>query len=161
MFYGHEALSSVYLKPRTDEQSWEGMFGVCKTTAHGRWESCSHVVVEAPGEKECQYTVSTTVIVVLNPEEPSLEVSAKVEKTTTKSCKIKPAHLEVSHIENVGELLESNEMDLRSNLERVLIPKNQEIVSNIQKKKSFRPPTNPLMGMVMNSDILKKKLNKG
>lgn len=167
LYYGHQALSSVYLKPRNNnnnnnsEDSWEGQFMISKTTARGQWESCSHVMVDAPGEKDCQYTVSTTVTVILDPEQPPLQVSAKVKKTTTKVCKINASHMQVSHIENVGEILESNEMDLRSNLERVYIPKNQEIVSNIQKKKSFRPPTNPLMGMVMSSDMLKKKLNKG
>jgi hypothetical protein len=81
----------------------------------------------------------------------------------TRSCKIqtdKGIPINVSHIEHIGTLIESNEIDLRSNLERVLIPKNHETLDAIQKKQISRPQMNPLMGMVMNSDVLKKKLAK-
>jgi hypothetical protein len=64
-----------------------------------------------------------------------------------------------SHIENLGTLIEANEIDLRSSMERVHVPKTQEIMNDIQKSEPKRPvAVNPLMGMIMNSDMLKKKL---
>jgi F-actin capping protein, beta subunit len=171
LYYGHESAGSVYLK-KSEAYSFEGLFGIHKKVASGSWKSASLVRVHEPSEKECTYTVETFVCLTLDPlgstdQESALPTSADISLTTskevTRSCKIqtdKGIPINVSHIEHIGTLIESNEIDLRSNLERVLIPKNQEILDTIQKKRISRPQVNPLMGMVMNSDVLKKKLAK-
>jgi hypothetical protein len=166
MYYGHEAVGSVFLKD-TEDGTLDGIFGIQKKSPSGTWDSISFVKVDVPGEKECQYSVKTAVLLVLKSTadgdpNTNVEISLMVSKDVTKTCKITPdLPIHVYHMEHVGELIEANEIDLRSNLEKVLIPKNLEILERIQKKEdqhNRRPPVNPLMGMVMNSDMLKKKL---
>lgn len=62
-----------------------------------------------------------------------------------------------SHIENIGTILEANEIEMRSNLERVLIPNTVEVIGAIQKEPEAPKAVNPLVGMIMSSDVLKKK----
>ena len=173
LYYGHESVGSVFLKESKDGGgSFEGLFGILKKTSNGAWNSASIVHVGEPGEKECTYRVETSLWVVLEPSidgddeaccSTSTDVSLTVSKEVTKTCKLFPDKipLHVSHIENLGTLIEANEIDLRSSLEKVLIPKNHEIFDTVQQKKreTTRPQINPLMGMVMNSDLLKKKLS--
>ena len=101
---------------------------------------------------------------VLDPTEGNssatkVDLSANVSKETSKTCKVSSSSISSSHIENIGTLIEANEIDLRSTVERVHIPKTHEIMNDIQKSEPKRPvAVNPLMGMIMNSDMLKKKL---
>jgi F-actin capping protein, beta subunit len=172
LYYGHEAAGSVFLKT-SESGPFEGMFGIHKTTAIGSWDSASFVRVHEPLETECTYTVETYVCLILQPsvgeddKEAGRSTKADISLTTfkevTRPCKIQPEKgipINVSHIEHIGTLIEANEIDLRSSIEKVLIPKSQEILDTIQKKQISRPMVNPLMGMVMNSDVLKKKLAK-
>ena len=170
---------------------FSGMFGIYKKKKGcGTWNSVSivHVDDKAGGNSNNKednpsfdvrtYKVETSVWLVLDPattedgdeetnanEESSdlkVDLSATLFKEVTKELKILPNMLLASHIENIGELIEANEMDLRSQLERVSIPKTVEMMNMLmkEKEKSFRPAVNPLMGMIMGSDILKKKLEK-
>jgi hypothetical protein len=112
----------------------------------------------------CEYRVETFVVVVLDPSDDKdlqVDLSASLSKDVTKQCKITPSMMTASHIENIGEIIESNEMDLRSQLERVQVPKVVELIDSLMKEKTkFKPPVNPLMGMIMDSSVLKKKLAK-
>jgi len=163
LYYGHEAVGSVYLK-ETDKGAFEGVFCIQKKCSAGSWDSIHFVHVDEPQEKTCNYRVESSALVVVNGsadddnKQTSVDTSASLSKETNKTCKISPTMMTASHIENVGELIEANEIDLRSSLERVHIPKTQEIVDDI-KKSSPKMPTgaNPLMGMIMGSDVLKKK----
>jgi F-actin capping protein, beta subunit len=181
LYYGHDSVGSVYLKESDlDNGSFEGLFGIQKKTNVGSsWNSASIVHVYLINENECQYSVETSLCVVLAPPmdtndndddnnhvvgtvTTTADVSALMTKTCTKTCTLQPDRVpvHVSHIEHIGTMIEANEIDVRSNLERVWIPKNQEIMSTLQKKQIQRPQVNPLMGMVMNSDVLKKRLAK-
>jgi len=170
LYYGHESVASVFLND-IEDGSFEGLFGIHKKTRAGSWDSVSLVRVGEPGEKHCTYKVETSVCVVLEPAidsdtetcKTNTDISVTVSKSVTKECKLFPEKvpLNISHIENIGTLIEANEIDIRSNLERVLIPKNQEILDTVlKKKKETRPQVNPLMNMVMGSDMLKKKLSR-
>lgn len=169
---------------------FSGIFGICKKKIGcGTWQSVSVVHVEAAAgqqdddEKVFLYKVETSVCLILDPEtndtnndddedtrlattdermDFNVNLSASLSKEVTKELKIIPHMLLASHIENMGELIEANEMDLRSQLERVSIPKTVEMVDLLmkEKEKSFRPAVNPLMGMIMDSSVLKKKLEK-
>jgi len=172
LYYGPESVGSVFLRETKDGSAFEGMFGIQKTTATGSWNSVSLVHVGEPGEELCNYKVETFLVVVLEPQlddaggdscSTSTDISVTVSKAVVTECKLFPHKIpiNVSHIENVGKLIEANEIDLRSSLEKVLIPKNEEILDvTLKKKRETRPQVNPLMGMVMNSDLLKKKLSK-
>lgn len=161
LYYGHEAVGSVFLS-ESETAGFTGVFCVQKKCSAGTWDSI-HLVsaVEAEDRKTCTYRVQSSALLFLTPsddEQTTLDVSASLSKETIKEYKIMATHLGSSHIENLGELIEANEIDLRSSLERVHIPKTQEIMDDI-KKAELKMPTqvNPLMGMIMGSDVLKKK----
>lgn len=170
LYYGHDAVGSVYLEPY-EKGSFQGFLGIQKNCDSGSWSSMHIITVETPdeGSKTCIYKVETTCLTLVNPSiqgkdsGTSMDISARLTKEVTKICKIQMSTIYSSHIENIGKMVEANEIDLRSNLERVHIPKAQEIVDGIQKveeEKQHRPTVNPLMGMIMQSDVLKKKLAK-
>jgi hypothetical protein len=170
LYYGYDSVGSVYLKQLDDAGtgrvtgSFSGVFGIRKRCAAGSWNSLHHVRVEEPGDKTCVYRVESSVVLVLEPcDDPrtTMDIAASLSKETIKTCKISQAFLAGSHVENIGVLIESNEIDLRSSLERVHIPKTQEILDDLKKLEPKKPAmVNPLMGMIMNSDMLKKKLAK-
>lgn len=164
MYYGHEAVSSVYLVDK-GMGAIQGIFGVHKKAPDGTWNSVSMVHVDEPQDKMCNYKVDTTTFLLMAPpagDANKVDISAVVSKETSRACKISQAILAASHIENLGMLIEANEIDLRSSLERVQLPKMQEIMDNVLKQEPKMPTrVNPLMGMVMGSDLLKRKLAKG
>jgi F-actin capping protein, beta subunit len=178
LYYGYEAVGSVYIKDTDDDSSsFEGCFGVKKTCTNigSSWNCMSNVRATVLNEHEFEYTVDTTVCVIIAPmvalddnnrhsifASNNVEMGTKMSNTCTKICTIQPDKVPIhtSHIEHIGTIIEANEIELRSNLERVVIPKHQEIIATIQKKLTRRPQVNPLMGMMMNSDMLKKRLAK-
>jgi hypothetical protein len=163
LYYGREAVGSVYLVD-TDKGAFQGLFGISKKGPTGSWNSLHIVHVDEPEEKTCNYRIESSVLLILEPEtdgdeSPHLEVSATVSKEVSKTCKVQQSMMSACHIENLGTLIEANEIDLRSSLERLYIPKNLEIMDGIQKKVEKRKPAlNPLMGMIMDSSMLKKKM---
>lgn len=166
LYYGHDSIGSVYLFP-TDKGSFQGFFGIQKKCSSGSWNSMHLVHVDTPEENMCNYRVESTIMMAIEPETNAkattkFDISALLSKEVTKNAKVQPSMVGSSHIENIGQLIEAIEIDLRSAIERVHVPKTQEIMEGIQKEeeKSFRPPVNPLMGMILQSDLLKKKLAK-
>lgn len=167
LYYGHESVSSVYLEP-THTGSFECLFGIQKVCAAGSWNSSSHVIVADPSDGECSYHIETMVQCVIQPKtqrracDDRSSISAVVSKTTTRRCKLSAntPHT-VSHMENIGTIIESNEIDLRSNLENVLIPKNQEAIESLMTtntRQNVHAGVNPIMGMVMDSEMLKRHM---
>jgi len=169
LYYGHDAVGSVYLRD-SEKGSFEGVFCIQKKCSGGSWDSIHHVYAGEPNDKTCAYKVESYMLTVVLPagegddgggdakDAATIDISASLSKEVSKTCKVSPSIMATSHIENVGQIIEDNEIDLRSNLERVYIPKTREIVDDI-KKKEHKMPTgvNPLMGMIMGSDVLKKK----
>jgi hypothetical protein len=179
LYYGNEAVGSVYLIDTSpDRFALEGCFGIKKICADigSSWNCINKVRSKEINEHECEYTVDTTICVIILPVVESndnkgddsilassnVEIGTTMTTTCTKICKIQPDKVPVhnSHVENIGTIIEANEIELRSNLERVILPKHQEIITTIQKKLTRRPQVNPLMGMMMNSDMVKKRIAK-
>ena len=168
LYYGHDSVGSVYLRDRGPDMpkgAFLGVFGIQKVCSAGSWNSLHIMHVDEPEEKTCNYRVESSVVLVLNPNGDDstglskVDLSAALSKESSKTCKISQATLTSSHIENIGTLIEANEIDLRSSMERVHVPKTQEIMNDIQKSEPKKPvQVNPLMGMIMGSDLLKKKL---
>lgn len=160
LYYGADAVSSCYLG-ETDSNSFLGTLCIHKSCDDGMW--CSHHVVQMddPEETTCQYHVTSTVWLVVNPETPNetttLDISAFLTKTTSRVMKIEKFSLEDFHLKNIGTIVESNEIELRSSLEQVHIPKTKDIIDSIQKEPEGPRQVNPLMGMIMDSSVLKKK----
>lgn len=143
LYYGHEAVSSVFVETNEDD-TFQAYFGIAKGDVWHSW----HSVQFEPATQ--RYHVDTWVWTVVRCAHS--ELGASWHKETTKVCPGK------YYMENIGKILEANEMELRSNLERVHIPKAKEFVDELQKEKTVSRGVNPLMGMIMNSDMLKKKL---
>lgn len=187
LYYGHEAVGSVYMKDMdtTKGCAFQGLFGIRKRTATiGSWDSVSIVVVDEPllDTKECTYRIDTYVRVVMTPtvgnnEESNndntadtatttpttcTDISVFMSKETVTTCKIYPDKIpiNVSHIENIGTIIEDNEMEIRSVMETVYIPKNYETILAIQKMPLPQRQSNPVMGLMMDSGILKKRHNE-
>jgi hypothetical protein len=137
LYYGPEAVGSVFLKPR-DKGPFEGFFGVHKrTTDNGKWDTVHLVQVDEPNEEEatCCYRVDSAVVMCLSPYENST-VSSSLTKETVKTCKV---HFSIngvngSHLENIGKIIEQVEIDFRSRMERVDIPKSMEVIESIYRK---------------------------
>jgi F-actin capping protein, beta subunit len=178
LYYGAESVGSVYLSNSDgDTSNLEGCFCIQKICSDdgASWNSISFVRAEEVSECEYEYTVDTTIHTVITPIiAPNSEahgdtsgtnnfaIGTTMSKLLCKTCKVQPDKGEIhkSHIEHIGTIIEANETELRSNLERNVIPKHQETIVAIQKKQARRPQVNPLMGMMMNSDMLKKRLAK-
>ena len=177
LYYGLEAVGSVYFKNDEENTSnLEGCFCIQKLRSDSAsWNSISFVHAKEVNECEFEYSIATTVHVVIHTAmAPNTEhsdcmskynqvlVGTTMSKSSCKTCKVQANKEEVhkNHIEHIGTIIEASETELRSNLERNVIPKHQETVTAIQKKQARRPQVNPLMGMMMNSDMLKKRLAK-
>ena len=161
LYYGHDAVSSVVLT-ETDRGDLNGFFAIQKKCDEGSWNSMHFMTMEPPTAKDCTYRIVSHVLMVLKPEidgkdGTSVDLSSYMTKDTTKTLKIQPAFIMASHIENIGTVLEQNEIDIRSNLERVSIPNTVEVTDAVQKLPEAPKMANPLMGMIMSSDVLKKK----
>jgi capping protein beta len=162
LYYGHDSVGSVYLKD-TDKGAFQGLFGIRKRSPIGSWDSVSLVHVDEPGEEECTYRVETFVRLVVKPEvgdNTTTDLSVTMSKEQTVTCKLQPdkVPINVSHIEHTGTIIEDNEMDLRSIMETVHIPKNSETLVNIQKLPQKKMGANAVMGIMMDSGMLKKRL---
>lgn len=166
-YYGHESVGSVYLKEDPAGTSFTGMFLVHKLCSSGSWDALHVVRVAEPTDEMCYYQVESKVLVTVattstEGDTSPMEISALLSKETAKECKFHHAQVFACHIENMGTLIEANEIDLRSQTERVQVPKMQEILDDLQKQEQKMPAqVNPLMGMIMGSDLLKKKLAAG
>ena len=165
LYYGGEAVGSVYLSA-SEKGPFRGAFCLQKKCLAGCWSSFHLVTLEDPVKDSCDYKVESTVLVSLSPSVSSSDtthstnIGARRSKETTETCKIRPNQAAASHIENIGAIIEANEIDIRSNIERVNLPKLHEILDTVRKEESSPKPINPLMTMIMDSDIIRKKLSQ-
>jgi hypothetical protein len=143
MYYGKEAIGSVFLRPQNSKLAhtpgklgaFEGLFGIKKTAGNGSWDSVHLVKVEEPNEadKTCDYYIESQVVVQLNPYTKS-DVSAHLTKETSRQAKVRLTGIGGSHLENIGKFIEDIEIEFRSRMERVDMPKTIEVVESIYKK---------------------------
>jgi capping protein beta len=177
LYYGSESIGSVYLvdsTPAADNKDgnggFSGVFCIHKDSDAGVWSGIHHVQVTehvGPDNATCSYRVESAVVMILKPnegEDTQMNVSASMTKEpVVREMKVQKAYLQSNHVENLGTIIEEIEMELRSYFETVCLPKTQAIIVDIQKEPlKNKPPggVNPLMGMMMNSDMLKKRLAK-
>jgi hypothetical protein len=136
LYYGKDAVGSVFLKPRDKTGTFEGLFGVHKRTDdNGTWDSVHLVQVDEPNEEEatCTYRVDSAVVMSLCPYEKST-ISSSLTKETVKTCNIRFSGVTGSHLENIGTIIEDIEIDFRSRMERVAIPRTMDVVESIYRK---------------------------
>lgn len=161
LYYGYESTGSVYLS-RIDQGICQGVFGIRKDCPNGSWNSAHLVRVETPNLHDCVYHVESQVVLALKTgaeevEGNTIEISASIAKTTTQTLKFdKSFGVHASHIANLGTIIEEIEIDIRGALERVHIPRTQEVVDAIQKE-STRKGGNQVNAMMLQSDAFKKR----
>jgi len=167
LYYGNASVGSVFLQrcPDVGDHAFNGVFCVHKDDQYGSWDAIHFVEVGEPANKMCEYKVTSSVLMVIRSTEDdaptTLDISATLSKESSKTCKLLTTMINASHIENIGMLIEANEIDLRSQLERVHVPKTQEIMDDILRSQPKRPVMqNPLMGLMMDSGVLKKRMAK-
>eukprot|EP00538_Stauroneis_constricta_P006637 CAMPEP_0119560750 /NCGR_PEP_ID=MMETSP1352-20130426/15768_1 /TAXON_ID=265584 /ORGANISM="Stauroneis constricta, Strain CCMP1120" /LENGTH=416 /DNA_ID=CAMNT_0007608799 /DNA_START=238 /DNA_END=1488 /DNA_ORIENTATION=+ len=139
LYYGKDAVGSVYLKPKGSSAgsgSFEGLFGVQKGGQSGTWNSVHIVTVAEPSktEKTCDYSIESAACVVLQAD-AGTDIGCRMQKDSAKTCKVRFASLSGSHLENLGRLIEDVEIDFRSRMERVDIPKTMEVIESIYRKR--------------------------
>jgi hypothetical protein len=136
LYYGKEAVGSTFLRPRGDKGSFEGMYGIHKhSELDGSWDSVHLVQVDQPNEKDktCDYRVESAVVCSVAPYNKT-SVSCSFTKETAKTCKVRFSSLTGSHLENLGLIMEQVEIDFRSKMERVDMPKTLEVIESIYRK---------------------------
>lgn len=163
LYYGHDAVGSVFLT-ETERGELNGFFAVQKKCEQGSWNSMHFMTMDTPTGGKCNYRIISHVLMVLHPEinereDTSMDISSFMTKDTSRALKIEPAFIMDSHIENIGTIIEQNEIDIRSSLERVDIPNTTEALEALQQLPEAPRPANPLMGMMIGPDVLKKKKN--
>mmetsp|Transcript_8821 Transcript_8821/g.22190 ORF Transcript_8821/g.22190 Transcript_8821/m.22190 type:complete len:534 (-) Transcript_8821:79-1680(-) len=164
LYYGHDAVGSVFVRPTktaTDASpALEAVFAVSKKVEDGstaQWQSVHIVQVGPPDlgstDKTCDYTVDSAVWCDLHPAVAAkgqkyysdtaarIDLSSLLTKSTSRTCKLlKPdvtAKLQIpvtSHIENIGSLIEQVEADIRSQMERVSMPKTTEVAQSMWRE---------------------------
>jgi hypothetical protein len=150
LYYGHDAVGSAFFIPRGTKGSFEGIFGVHKRTDEkGAWDSVHVIQVEESNEfdKTCNYRVDSAVVMSICPYKQST-ISCSLTKETVKTCNVRFSSLTGSHIENLGLIMEAVEIDFRSKLERVLIPKSMEVMESIYRKESGSGTVHLMNGML-------------
>mmetsp|Transcript_8227 Transcript_8227/g.22330 ORF Transcript_8227/g.22330 Transcript_8227/m.22330 type:complete len:386 (-) Transcript_8227:442-1599(-) len=142
LYYGHDAISSVFLKSKGtssssgDIGSFEGIFGVQKVTDSGGWNSVHLVTVDEPSkaDKTCGYSIESAVTTTFNIDAQPTDLGCSMQKETSKTCKVRFASLSGSHLENLGRIIEDVEIEFRSRMERVDVPKTTEVIECMYKK---------------------------
>eukprot|EP00545_Synedropsis_sp_CCMP1620_P001252 CAMPEP_0119008824 /NCGR_PEP_ID=MMETSP1176-20130426/3967_1 /TAXON_ID=265551 /ORGANISM="Synedropsis recta cf, Strain CCMP1620" /LENGTH=297 /DNA_ID=CAMNT_0006961233 /DNA_START=15 /DNA_END=905 /DNA_ORIENTATION=- len=154
LYYGKEALGSVYVK-EVANASFLACFLVQKTVenderlAKGQWNSAHIVHVGNVVKGSAKYRISSTLSIAIDPTSDTC-VSALVSRETEEQHKVSDHHAAVhaSHLENIGKLIESIEIDMRSNLDVVTIPKTREVVTGLRCQggaAAARPAGIPIM----------------
>ena len=169
LYYGSEAVGSVYLQPADKGGGvFQGLFGIRKDCSTGSW-NCAHlVVVDQPNQTntECTYHVQSTVVITLRTgaseiESSKVNISASVAKKTTETLKVSKLFMDSNHLENIGKIIENVEIDIRSSFERVHIPRTHEMIDSVQKDIVKRGTQSMAMHNIMlDSGAFKKRQEK-
>lgn len=149
LYYRHDSIGSVYLyETEENNGSFTGVFLIQKnvndeTLAQGQWNSVHLVHVTQLTKGSSRYRIQSTVQVTMDPSEKTT-LGARLTKDTDQSCVVSGI---ASHVENLGKLIEAAEIEIRSNLENIQIPKTKEIVNGLRKE--VRKPNGPPLAFAM------------
>jgi hypothetical protein len=133
LYYGKEALGSVYVK-EVANASFLACFLVQKTVegderlAEGQWNSAHIVHVGNLSKGTVKYRISSTISIAMDPNSDTC-VSAQLTRETEEQHKVsdRTAAVHASHLENIGKMIE-----MRSNLDVVTIPKTREVLMGLR-----------------------------
>ena len=147
LYYGKDALGSVYVKEVS--ASLVACFLISKSVhnderlAEGQWDSVHMVHVGKVSNTSCTYKINSQISISMDPTADT-SLSAHVSRTTTQTLPVSNQHY-VSHLENMGKMIEDIEIELRSNLDVVTIPKTQQVLSGLRRKQGGKGMGIPVM----------------
>lgn len=162
LYYGKEALGSVYVKEATttNNLAFIACFLIQKQVedhderlAQGEWNS-AHIVhigkLGGGGASSAKYKISSTIWITMDPMSDtslSAQVSRSTQETHTVSSQSGHNIIHASHLENIGKMIETIEIDMRSNLDVVTIPKTRQVVSGLRARQQTQQQQGPRMGI--------------
>ena len=151
MYYGGGSIGSVYLRD-VDNAAFVGCFLIQKAVADerlsaGQWSSAHMVQVGKVKNGTSLYKIHSTVWVCMEPAEvKATSIGARLQKDSEATHKVGD-NANACHLENVGKMIENIEIELRSNLDVIHIPKTREVVESVRKEPMLRGAGIPMMGM--------------
>lgn len=137
LYYGKEALGSVYVKEASTSSL--ACFLISKTVenderlAEGQWNSSHTVHIGKVINGVCTYKVYSQVMISMDPT-CDTTLGAQLSRVTEQSERVVPGQEYASHLENMGKMIEDVEIEVRSNLDAVTIPKTRHVVSGLRHK---------------------------
>jgi len=158
--------SSVYFF-ETDGAESDNSFGACwvihkdilpdGSMEKGWWDSTHVFEVEPKGDGKSTYKLTTTVMVslVLKDEKVGgVDLSGLRTQQTTKDCKVSG---DMSHVSNMGEMLEQAEQRVRNAVEGIYIQKTRQVVNGIRSATSERDAQIDKITKSLNAAIFSRK----
>mmetsp|Transcript_4079 Transcript_4079/g.6992 ORF Transcript_4079/g.6992 Transcript_4079/m.6992 type:complete len:137 (+) Transcript_4079:3-413(+) len=95
------------------------------------------------------YKIHSTVWISMDPADAKdTSIGARVQKDSEEVYKVGD-NVNACHLENVGKMIENIEIELRSNLDVIHIPKTREVMEGVRREPMTRGGGIPMMGMPM------------
>ena len=162
LYYRNDSVGSVYLyEIEGNDRAFAGVFLLQKnvadeTLAKGQWNSVHLVHVGPVAEGRSRYHIRSTIQVTMDPTEQT-NMGARWTKDTDTTCVVVGS---AGHVENLGKIIEAAEIEIRSNLENLHIPKCFRVVEGIRKEK--RKPGGPMgnHATMLNQAVLARGIKK-
>ena len=137
LYYGKEALGSVYVKESST--SFLACFLISKNVenderlAEGKWNSAHTVHVGKVSNGSCNYKIYSQIMITMDPT-CDTNLGAQLSRITEQSHRVVPGQQYACHLENMGKMMEDIEIEVRSSLDAVTIPKSRHVVSGLRQK---------------------------
>lgn len=137
LYYGKGAIGSVYVKPLAGV-SFLACFLVQNNVQgderlnSGQWNSGHIVQIGKISKGTAKYKIRSSISIAMEPSNDTC-LSGQLCRDIEKTHEVNEQNSLANHLENVGKMIESIEIDLRSSLESVHIPKTQQVLENIRQ----------------------------
>jgi hypothetical protein len=160
LYYGKDAVGSVYVK-EVAGLSFSACFLVQKDVAEderlqkGQWNSAHIVYAGKTLQGSTKYKISSTLVIFMDP------ISARVTREKDETHKVSDPYSFAGHLENIGKMIEKTEIDMRSNLEVVTLPKTLQGLESLRQPPSAVPEGIPIMVALPPTGRIAKTNNNG
>lgn len=140
LYYEGSGLSSVYLWDTAEdedadglEEGFAGVVLIQKQTddKSGKWDSIHVFEVTVESKSSAHYKVTTSVILdMANPESSSMSLAGTMTRQleSTQSLVNDSSDLEIAHLINLGQLIETSENNIRNMMQEVYFDKLKDIL---------------------------------
>lgn len=135
--YYEGGVSSVYLWDQEDGDSsedgnspFDGVILIKKQNEDGsNWDGIHVFEVNVLGSGEAEYKLTSTIILKLSNQRVTTSLNGSLMKQSIRTAKFKDC---MTHIENIGSLVEDVETQMRNMLQEVYFGKTRDVVSDLR-----------------------------